>query len=131
VQSARNDKEQSMTRTSIVPQLFDVTLRASNVEELGQFYTKLGLRRAVDDDDVKVFILGVNELEIRRVDVPEEQPVTQPVTIEVRAPQLEQLEHRLRQEAIGYEGPQHDETGLALIVRDPNGNRVSFVQAHS
>jgi catechol 2,3-dioxygenase-like lactoylglutathione lyase family enzyme len=120
-----------MTRTSIVPQLFDVTLRASNVEELGQFYTKLGLRQAVDDEDVKVFILGVNELEIRRVDLPEERPVTQPVTIELRAPQLEQLEHRLRQEAIGYEGPQPDETGLALIVRDPNGNRVSFVQARS
>jgi catechol 2,3-dioxygenase-like lactoylglutathione lyase family enzyme len=112
--------------TSIVPQLFDVTLRANNVEELGQFYTKLGLRRAVDDDDVKVFILGVNELEIHRADLPEEQPVT----ILVRTRQLEQLEHRLRQQAIGYEGPQHDESGLALVVRDPNGNRVSFVQAN-
>jgi len=119
-----------MTSTSIVPQLFDVTLRASNVEELGQFYSKLGLRQAVDADDVKVFILGVNELEIHRVEAPEEQPATIE-TIEVRTRQLEQLEHRLRQQAIRYEGPQHDELGLALVVRDPNGNRVSFVQPHS
>lgn len=112
---------------SVVPELYDVTLRARNVEELGQFYTKLGLRRAVDDDDIKVFILGVNELEIQRTEAVQDQEVT----IRVRVPHIEPLEQVLKQQAIRYERPQHDESGLSLVVRDPNGNWVSFVEQRS
>lgn len=112
---------------SVVPELYDVTLRASNVEELGQFYTKLGLRQAVDHADVKVFILGVNELEIQRAEIAQDQAVT----IQVRVPQIGPLALSLTRQAIRYEGPQSDELGLSLVVRDPNGNRVSFVQHES
>ena len=112
---------------SVVAELYDVTLRARNVEELAQFYAKLGLRRAVDDADVKVFILGANELEIQRGEAASDPAVT----IQVRVPQIEPLELILQQQAIRYEGPQYDELGLSLVVRDPNGNRVSFVEQKS
>ena len=33
--------------SGIVPELFDVTLNAPNLDELGRFYAKLGLRQAI------------------------------------------------------------------------------------
>jgi hypothetical protein len=108
--------------TSIDSELFDVTLQASNVEELGKFYATLGLRKAVDEEDVKVFILGANELEIHSTS----EPVDQSETILVQVDQLAQIEHRLQAAAIDYERPSQPDD-LRVIVRDPNGNIVSFV----
>ncbi|MET0340201.1 MAG: hypothetical protein ABW252_04335 [Polyangiales bacterium] len=113
-----------MSTHGVVPELFDVQLQAPNLEELGQFYQRLGLRKAVDDDDVKVFILGVNELEIHR----QAAASRDPQTIRVRVPQLGTIEQTLQQHAIGYQGPEAGDDGLAVIVRDPNGNVVSFVE---
>jgi catechol 2,3-dioxygenase-like lactoylglutathione lyase family enzyme len=103
-----------------VPELFDVSLRASNVEELSHFYNELGLRQAIDDEDLKVFILGVNELEIHR-----DQAVQQAVTICIQVDELEKVQNNLRQRAIDYQPPGQD--GQSVVVRDPNGNVVQFV----
>ena len=113
-----------MTTTGIIPELFDVALHARNVEELGVFYERLGLRKAVDDDDLKVFILGVNELEIHRAEI--QQP--QSVSIPVRVAQIEPVERILRAQEIDYHGPQPDADERAVVVYDPNGNLVRFVE---
>jgi catechol 2,3-dioxygenase-like lactoylglutathione lyase family enzyme len=107
--------------SSVVSELFDVTLRASNVEELSHFYSKLGLRRAVDDEDLKVFILGVNELEIHRDQTASEQAVT----IRVQVDEIDRVQSSLRQQAIEFQQADQDER--AVHVRDPNGNLVQFV----
>jgi catechol 2,3-dioxygenase-like lactoylglutathione lyase family enzyme len=109
---------------AIVREPFDVTLYASNVEELSNFYANLGLRRAVDDDDVKVFILGTNELEIHHAP----RPPDGAATIEVQVNELAPVEHRLKQADIAYERPPLTDE-RKVFVRDPNGNLVSFVEA--
>jgi len=113
--------------SGIVPELFDVTLNAPNLDELGRFYAKLGLRQAIDDDDLKVFILGVNELEIRAHDVPQAQPAT----IRIRVEQLEPVQRTLQQHAIDFQGPQHEDNQQLVQVQDPNGNLVQFVEKPS
>jgi hypothetical protein len=107
--------------TSVVPELFDVTLRANNVEELSRFYSQLGLRQAIDDEDLKVFILGVNELEIQHDPAVRDRAVT----IRVQVDELAKVQSSLRQRAIDFQLPEQD--GLSLVVRDPNGNFVHFV----
>ena len=109
--------------SGIVPELFDVTLNAPNLDELGRFYAKLGLRQAIDDDDLKVFILGVNELEIRA----DAAPQAEPATIRIRVNQLEPLERTLEQHAIDFHRPQPEDGGYSVLVHDPNGNVVQFV----
>jgi hypothetical protein len=119
--------DMSTTTTGIVPELFDVTLHAPNLEELGRFYERLGLRKAIDDDDLKVFILGVNELEIHRADA-EVAPATS-VSIPVRVDRIEPVVHSLKAQAIDYDGPHAEADVRALIVSDPNGNLVRFVES--
>jgi len=109
--------------SGIVPELFDVTLNASNLAELSSFYAKLGLRQAIDDDDLKVFILGVNELEIRA----DQAPRAEPETIRIRVSQLESLQHKLEQQSIDYQAPRPEDDDHYVLVRDPNGNLVQFV----
>ena len=113
-----------MSNTSgVIPQLLDVALHANNVEELSNFYARLGLRRAIDDDDLKVFILGTNELEIHRAHDNEDNDVT----IHVRVDHIGRIEQTLRQQAIDFRASEED--GPSVQVRDPNGNLVSFVTA--
>lgn len=109
--------------SGIVPELFDVTLNAPNLDELGRFYAKLGLRQAIDDDDLKVFILGVNELEIRA----DAAPQAQPATIRIGVDELEPVQRTLQEHAIDFLGPRHEENRQLVQVQDPNGNLVQFV----
>ena len=111
--------------SGIVPDLLDVSLHAGNVSELDHFYSKLGLRKAVDDDDLKVYILGVNELEIHRA----ERARQEEVTIQVKVGKIEPVEQILQREEIAYHGPQNDERGLSVQLHDPNGNIVRFVES--
>lgn len=108
--------------SGIVSELFDVTLNASNLDELGRFYAKLGLRQAIDDDDLKVFILGVNELEIRAASAPQAEPAT----IRIRVDELEPLQRTLEQHAIDFSRARVDDA-QRVLVHDPNGNVVEFV----
>jgi catechol-2,3-dioxygenase len=113
--------------SGIVPELFDVTLNAHNLDELGRFYAKLGLRQAIDDHDLKVFILGVNELEIRA----DAAPQAEPATIRIGVKQLEPVARTLEQHAIDFQRPRHEDNPDSVLVYDPNGNLVQFVEQPS
>jgi multidrug resistance efflux pump len=71
-----------------------------------------------------VFILGVNELEIRANVAPQ----VEPATIRIRVDQLEPVKRTLEQHAIDFLGPQSEDSHHLVQVRDPNGNVVEFVQ---
>jgi hypothetical protein len=83
------------------------------VEELSQFYSKLGLRQAIDDDDLKVFILGVNELEIHR----DQAASQEAVTIRVQVDEIDRVQSSLRQQAIEFQQADQDARAVCCTKR--------------
>ncbi len=105
----------------------DMTLLASNVGELREFYKQLGFHLVVADaEDMAVFTVGDNEFVIHTaVNRP-----TAAVGVSIRVDDTGPYQARLEQLGIPFEGPKPLRPGLSGIsLKDPNGNVVEFLQA--
>jgi catechol 2,3-dioxygenase-like lactoylglutathione lyase family enzyme len=103
----------------------DVTIVASNVAELREFYGKLGFEMAFSDaDKLVVFIVGKNELAIHTSD---QRPMNA-LGLTVLVEDLAKIQAKLREIGVPFEGPKPLRPGLTgVTVKDPNGNAVEFL----
>ncbi len=106
--------------------LHDITLFASNLSELRDFYTKLGFRQVVDQgEELVVFEVGDNELAIHSS--PDRPQGSVGLTFLVL--NIATIEARLRELGIAFRGPQRVRPGLSgITLHDPNGNTLAFLQ---
>ncbi len=106
--------------------LHDVTILASNVPELREFYGRLGLQQVVDrGDELAVFLVGTNELAIHTSTACSEKAIG----ISIVIGDLEPIIQKVKEMGIAYDGPQPLRPGMSGIgFFDPNGNRLEFLQ---
>jgi catechol 2,3-dioxygenase-like lactoylglutathione lyase family enzyme len=105
----------------------DVSLFASNVAELREFYAKLGFPQVVDEaDELAVFLVGDQELAIHTsADRPRAA-----VALSFLVMDTGLIQERLTELGIGFDGPQPLRPGLAgIALKDPNENTLEFLSA--
>ena len=115
-----------MSISEVLRGFHDVTIVASNVTELRSFYARLGFRQLGDHgSNLAVFLVGSNELAIHASGA---RP-SEALVLSILVNDLEVVERSLGELAIAFEGPAPVRPGLLGIrVRDPNGNKIEFVE---
>jgi catechol 2,3-dioxygenase-like lactoylglutathione lyase family enzyme len=107
--------------------IHDVTLLASNVAELRDFYERIGFKLVMRrGEDMAVFAVGGDEFVIH---VGPDR-ATAVIGMSIRVNETGSYERRLTELGIPFEGPKPLRPGLIGIgLKDPNGNRIELVQA--
>ena len=109
--------------------LNDVTIVASNVAELRDFYLSLGLPLVLElPEGLVVFDVGGADLAIH---AGPDRPIGV-MGIGIAVDDLEPFQQRLRESGVPFEGPKPLRPGrIGLHLNDPNGNVVELlVRAH-
>lgn len=110
-----------------IRRLHDVTVMASNIAELREFYLRIGFEEVfVQGDSLVVFSAGSNEFALHRVDT-EPCPA---VTVSFIVDDPADIAAAFDRLGVPYEGVMPMRPGLAgLRIRDPNGNHIEFLAA--
>lgn len=110
-----------------IRRVHDVTLMASNIEVLREFYVRIGFELVfAQGEDLVVFAAGANEFALHRV-------ATEPcpaATVSFIVDDAAEIAASFDAIGVPYEGPMPMRPGLAgLRIKDPNGNHIEFLAA--
>ncbi len=109
-----------------IDRIQDVTIRASNIDELRAFYKRIGFREVlIRGDDFVVLAAGKSELVIHAA---AQQPMAA-VGLAFLVDDAAAIGERLREANIPFEGPMPLRPGkIGVKLTDPNGNILEFLQ---
>jgi catechol 2,3-dioxygenase-like lactoylglutathione lyase family enzyme len=114
-----------MPMSDVVKGFHDVTIVASNVRELREFYASLGFTQVVDrGDELAVFLVGANELAIH---TSSDHP-TNALVLSLLVTDLEPVVRTATDLGLRVQGPTPLRPGLVgIAIQDPNGNKLEFL----
>ncbi len=114
-----------MSISNWVKGFHDVTILASNVDELRRFYGKLGFPQVVSQgDELAVFVVGDNELAIHT----SRAKPSEAIVLSLRVSNIEDIQQGMSNLGIKFDGPVPMRPGLVgIAIRDPNGNKLEFL----